>query len=86
MEVHVLPNPNKGVFTIKGSTGATRDEEVTLEVTDMLGQVVYKNKVMAVGGSVNEQILLNGALTNGMYILNISTASETKVYHFVVVQ
>ena len=43
-EVSILPNPNKGEFTVKGSLGATTDGEVSLELTNMLGQSVYTNK------------------------------------------
>ncbi len=53
--------------------GSTEDEEVTLEVTDVLGQVIYKNKVTAYGGRINETIALSNALANGMYIMNIES-------------
>src|SRR6185437_5262290 len=44
-DITVLPNPNKGAFTVKGSLGTNNDEELTLELTDLLGQVVYNHKV-----------------------------------------
>jgi hypothetical protein len=88
-DVKLVPNPNKGEFTIKGTlstSGSVADEEVSLEVTDMLGQVVYSNKIMAVKGRVNEHISLGDALANGMYILSLHTASDSRVFHFVVEQ
>jgi uncharacterized protein YjdB len=83
--VNMYPNPNKGEFVIKGTVG-TGDEEVNIEVTNMMGQVVYKNHVMAHGGSIDERVHLNNALANGMYMLNLRSGSESKILHFVVEQ
>ncbi len=69
-DIRVVPNPNKGMFSIKGNLGTTDDQSVSLEVSDMLGQIVYKNTVTAVNGNLNEQVQLNKSLANGMYILN----------------
>ncbi len=82
-EVRLQPNPNKGTFTLNGSVGTNRDEAVTLVITNMLGQVVYSGKGVAKGGIINEQILLNSNLTNGMYLLNVQAAAGSKVFHFV---
>jgi hypothetical protein len=84
MDVRVIPNPNSGAFTIKGDLGNTVDEAVTLEITNMLGQVVYNNKVMSHQGKLNEQVQLNNALANGVYLLNVHSGSANNVFHFVV--
>ncbi len=84
-DVKLVPNPNKGEFTVKGTLGTTDDEAVTLEVTDMLGQVIYRSNVVAHGGNLNERIVLNN-IANGMYLLNMSSASGNKVFHMVVEQ
>ena len=84
MDVRVVPNPNNGAFTVKGIMGTTQDVEVTLEVTDVLGQVIYNNKVTATGGKISETISLNSTLANGMYMLDMHTATEHKVFHFVI--
>ena len=83
-DVRILPNPNKGAFTLKGTLGITTDEEVTVEVTDILGQVVYRNKATAQNGVVNENISLSSMLANGMYILNLRSDTINKVFHFVI--
>ena len=82
----ILPNPNKGTFVVKGTLGSVSDEEVTLEVTDVLGQVIYKTKVTAQSGRLNEAITLNNTLANGMYMLNVHSATEKMTFHFVVEQ
>ena len=86
MDVRVFPNPNKGEFTIKGSLGSIDDKEITLEITDMLGQIIYKNKVMTHNGILEEHVQLSNTLANGMYMLNLRTGIEFKTFHFVVEQ
>ena len=82
MEIRLVPNPNKGSFAIKGIVGASKDG-ITMEITNMLGQVVYSNRVMAGDGVINERIMLNSNLENGMYLLNVTNGSEHKTFHFV---
>ena len=52
----------------------------------MIGQEVYNNKVMAIGGNLNEKIQLSNAVTSGNYILNIHSASGSSIYHVVIAQ
>jgi hypothetical protein len=85
-DIRVLPNPNKGVFTIKGTLGSAVDEEVSLEILNMVGQVVYKNNIMARNGIINEQVQLSNTLANGMYLLSVRSGSENNVFHFVIGQ
>ncbi len=81
----LLPNPNKGEFTVKGSLISAIDQVVTFEVTDVIGQVVYSSKVKVLGGNVNEHITLD-KLSNGMYLFNLRSGNETSVFHFVIEQ
>jgi len=41
---------------------------------------------MALGGLVNEQIMVNGSLANGMYLLNVRSGAGRKTFRFVVEQ
>jgi Secretion system C-terminal sorting domain len=84
-DIQLVPNPNKGTFTVKGSLG-TASEEVTLELTNMLGQVIYTSKITTRNGEINEKIQLNSTPANGMYILNLRSATENKVFHMVIEQ
>jgi hypothetical protein len=84
--IRLIPNPNNGIFTIKGSLGTTDDEEVSVEISDMLGQVIYKDKIMAHGGNIDQKIQLGSAIANGMYILNLNSASAHNVFHVVIEQ
>lgn len=83
-DISLMPNPNNGTFTIKGRLGINVDEEVTLEVTNMLGQIVYHNSLMSANGNIESQIQLSNSLAKGMYLLNVRTATENNVFHFAV--
>jgi uncharacterized protein YjdB len=80
----VIPNPNKGTFLIKGSLAATTDQEVSVEITDMLGQVIYRSTVVAISGQVNEQVQLDNTIANGIYMLTLRSETESKIFHVVV--
>lgn len=78
-------NPNRGTFTVKGNINTANDEPVTLEVTNMLGQLVYTNKVPSQNGAINAQAQLN-TIANGMYTLNVISGNERRAIHIVVAQ
>ncbi len=84
--VVLVPNPNKGTFTIKGAFGNAADEEMSVEITNMIGQVIYNNKIMSRNGNIEEQIQLSNNLANGMYLLNLRSGTQKAVFHFVVEQ
>ena len=78
------PNPNNGTFTVKGSLRTNIDEEVSLIITDMLGKVIYKKNTIAQSGNINEQVVFDGSFANGMYLLEVRSGIENKVFHFVI--
>ena len=82
--ITLAPNPNKGAFTLKGTLASTTDGEVTVEITNMLGQVVYSTKVIPQNGKIDENIQVNGTLANGMYLLNLHSETANTVIHFVI--
>ncbi len=82
-DVTLVPNPNKGIFTLQGILGSTV-EEVSVEVTNMLGQVVYTSTIATRNGELNEKIQLGSNIANGMYILNLRSGSVNRVFHIAV--
>ncbi|MES2702626.1 MAG: GEVED domain-containing protein [Bacteroidota bacterium] len=84
--VVLVPNPNNGQFTVRGTLATKADQEVNIEITNMLGQTVYSSKVTAGNGVINEQLKLDNTLANGMYMLNMISGAERKVFHFVLEQ
>ncbi len=85
-DIRLLPNPNKGIFTVKGTLGVATDEDVAMEVTNMLGQVIYKANVLARNGEINERVELGRNIANGMYILSLRSGGENKVFHLIIEQ
>ncbi len=79
----LMPNPNNGTFTIKGAL-VTSDDELTIKVTNMLGQVVYRRNASINNGSVNETITLNQSVAAGVYMVNITSTGVNAVFHVVV--
>lgn len=84
-DIRLLPNPNKGIFTVRGTIG-TATEDVAVEVTDMLGQVVYKGVLRATQGRIDGQVIVNGSFANGMYILTLHSQEGQSSFHFVMEQ
>jgi trimeric autotransporter adhesin len=82
-DIRLMPNPNTGEFVVNGTFSNAGSSEVSLEVSDMLGQIVYRNTVKTNGGKLDERVKLNNTLANGMYMLNVRSGSESKVFHFV---
>jgi uncharacterized protein YjdB len=85
-DITVVPNPSKGLFVVKGDLGVTSDEEVTIELTDVIGQVIYTGKVMSHNGTIDQTVKLNKGIANGMYLLNVQSASVSKVFHLAIEQ
>ncbi len=80
--VTLMPNPNNGSFTIKADLAAAIDEDVDVEITNMLGQVIYKNKLKTSHGSFEEHITLDGTPASGMYMINVHSEHLSKVIRF----
>ena len=81
--VMIMPNPNSGTFTVKGSLATLPTGDAIIEVVNMLGQTVYSTKVALKDGTINEQVILGSALANGRYILNLRNGEEKHTFRFV---
>ena len=73
-QVVIYPNPTNGIFNID-----FKNEINNIRVSNMLGQVVYEEKVAnsAVGTTKNIDLSYFG---NGMYIINVSNNEGTSNY------
>ncbi len=83
-EAEMIPNPNNGTFMIRGTIASNTDEAISIEITNMLGQVVYQNSCIAREGVLQEKILLSNNFGNGIYLLNVRSRNERRVLHFVI--
>lgn len=67
-ELNYYPNPNNGRFNLKFKLD--QPKEVTVKVMDILGNEVYKERIIDFNGSYDNQIDLSGK-EKGIYILQI---------------
>ncbi len=67
--ISVLPNPNSGDFTISGSLATNLP--VNIELTDMLGKLIYRDVTTIKNGKFNKIISLDDHVSNGCYLLRL---------------
>jgi len=79
----LFPNPNSGSFTLSGTVNNVQGQEVYYDVSNMLGQVVYRGTTVPQNGRVNEQITL-GNVAGGTYLLRVNTDKGSETFHFVI--
>ena len=82
--INIIPNPNNGAFTVTGTWPTTTAMYADIDVTDVLGQVVYRDRVDVQSGTVKAQVQLNNTLSKGVYILNVRSDDQHKAIRFVV--
>ncbi len=84
--VALYPNPNTGVFSLKGTMDFVAGDLCTLTIRDIIGQKIYQSGIKAINGIINEEIdltKLHPAL-NGMYILTLSSGNGSREFNFVI--
>jgi hypothetical protein len=69
---------------VNGTVEAGTD--VVLQVTDVLGQIVYTRTVAASNGTLNESVSLSNLLANGMYMLNVYSGTDRRTFRFMLKQ
>lgn len=80
-ELTLVPNPNKGAFTLNGLVAAG-NTEANVVITNVIGQVVYQETIAVQNGVVKHDISLGNNLANGVYMLNVTSGEERKVARF----
>ncbi len=66
-EWKLYPNPNNGVFTLKGYSSA---KELNIDITDAVGRVLYRTQLKPVDGQVQHQVQTTN-MPAGVYMLRI---------------
>ena len=82
-DISLYPNPNTGSFLLSGTINAGSGSAVTYEVSNMLGQVVYRGTTTPQNGRINERITLGNAAA-GSYLLRVNTDAGSQTFHFVI--
>ncbi len=78
----LFPNPSNGTLLLSGTINATSN--ISTEISDMLGRVVYRNTAVAINGQIHEQITLDKKIADGAYLLHVRSDAGNEVFHFVI--
>lgn len=65
----LYPNPNNGKFLLKGVVNS--NEKMLLEIINAVGQVIHRDTVIPLSGSINKEIDLPD-MADGIYLLRIN--------------
>lgn len=82
-DVVIAPNPSTGTFSVRGSIAGNTNDNAMLEVTNMLGQVVYSTPAHIQGGRLQQDVVLN-SLSDGIYLLSIRVGTLKNTFQLVV--
>ena len=77
-QVVIYPNPTQGIFNID-----FKNEIKTIKVANILGQVVYEEKVTISAPGTTKNINLS-SFENGTYIVNVSNDEGTSSYKVII--
>ncbi len=81
-KVNVFPNPNTGTFTVNIQTEKATD--ITLNITNVLGQSVYSENLSNVS-SLRKEVNLN-AFEKGLYFINVEGEDGKSNSHKIVIK
>ncbi len=79
----VFPNPNRGIFMLRSISSQKTDERVDIEITNVLGQIVYSEHTKFIEGNLSEEIFLTNE-PGGIYILQVRGERESDMIKFVI--
>ncbi len=81
-DVKLFPNPSNGNFTVQGLLNGVNGKDVSCEILNAVGQVVYSNVIAVQNNQLNQQISTN--LADGVYMLRLDAEQQSKVFRLVV--
>jgi hypothetical protein len=84
MELSVFPNPSNG-SDLNLSISGIESENVQVNVYDALGRKI-ESKRIAIDGTLQTTLNLANELTNGLYILEVTTEDVKRSVRFMVEQ
>ncbi len=73
LSVNIYPNPNNGSFAL--SFSAKNEDNCTIEIRNLLGQVIYTEKLNGFSGDYTKQFDMR-EFGNAMYFVSLKTANN----------
>jgi subtilisin-like proprotein convertase family protein len=77
----LYPNPNKGMFTLSGTTSLTQG--ASINVYDISGKIIYNKQLTNTGNILNERIDLGG-ISSGIYMVKLQNGNQTEIRKLVI--
>ena len=74
--VQSYPNPTKGNFTIEMKISDSIDQNITLEIINVVGQVVHRQIPNSVNGYIRHEVELDPSFPDGVYIIRITAGTQ----------
>ncbi|MEG1555154.1 MAG: T9SS type A sorting domain-containing protein, partial [Bacteroidales bacterium] len=80
-DVNIYPNPASNYVNVKFSTDQA--ENISLQVLDMTGKMIYSEAINHAGGELNHQIPVAN-FAKGIYFLQLQTINGKTIHKFIV--
>jgi sugar lactone lactonase YvrE len=78
--VEMYPNPNNGMFTVKGNVGSNDNAEVS--VLDAVGQSVYNAQIPVTNGAFTHTVNLSDKYASGIYFVRVKSGDKVQTIRF----
>jgi len=82
----LYPNPAQDKFSVELTTNDNSEQEYTLVVENVLGQVIYSSQGETLNGSVKKEISFDTQITDGVYSVQVIIAGNKEFNGQMVVQ
>ena len=73
----IYPNPNTGSFILEGAVAGT--EQILATLTDITGRILYNKEISPENAPIHAAITLDNNSPSGIYLLRLSSTSETQI-------
>ncbi len=81
-DVNLYPNPTNGTFSVKGFLNGINNKEISLEMMNSLGQIIYSTSATVNNSVLDQKVSVNVA--DGIYMLRIKSDEQSKSFRVVV--
>ena len=72
-QLSLIPNPGKGIFALEGHMQSDHSDDIWIDVLDMVGKVVYHDKITLTHEKIDKQVRLPATIPDGVYIIKVHT-------------
>jgi hypothetical protein len=72
----IYPNPNNGQFILDLDLREDNTVQVDIQILNMLGQSVYRDRTAAIDGKLREEVKFENNLTGGNYMLRVNAGDK----------